>query len=201
MEVSECDSIFDESIIDQSNNDFNISVINSNGNIINFKGKIGDDLQKQIDDFCERNNYSKDIKDKIEKEIQKKIKEEMIKYDEDNFDSEKHNSMKENNLIRKEKNNYLNDSDSIIKIENDIEVEDKQNKKQTIYERNMKFNENKNRKIQNLKNELNKQESFFPSLNNYNKILNKSSDNILNGKLKLSVEDRLLMLGKKSKKN
>ena len=108
--------------------------------------------------------------------------------------------MKENNLIRKEKNNYLNDSDSIIKIENDIEVEDKQNKKQTIYERNMKFNENKNRKIQNLKNELNKQESFFPSLNNYNKILNKSSDNILNGKLKLSVEDRLLMLGKKSKK-
>ena len=74
MEVSECDSIFDESIIDQSNNDFNISVINSNGNIINFKGKIGDDLQKQIDDFCERNNYSKDIKDKIEKEIQKKIK-------------------------------------------------------------------------------------------------------------------------------
>ena len=200
MEVSECDSIFDESIIDQSNNDLNISVINSNGNIINFKGKIGDDLQKQIDDFCERNNYSKDIKDKIEKEIQKKIKEEMIKYDEDNFDSEKPNSMKENNLIRKEKNNYLNDSDSIIKIENDIEVEDKQNKKQTIYERNMKFNENKNRKIQNLKNELNKQESFFPSLNNYNKILNKSSDNILNGKLKLSVEDRLLMLGKKSKK-
>ena len=211
MEVSEYDSIFDESIIDQSNNDINISVINSNGNIINFKGKIGDDLQKQIDDFCERNNYSKDIKDKIEKEIQKKIKEETIKYNEDNFDSEKLNNIEENNLIRKEKNNYLNDSDSLIKIEN-IEVEDTNYKKQknefrnknksfeTIYERNMKFNENKNRKIQNLKNELNKQESFFPSLNNYNKILNKSSDNILNGKLKLSVEDRLLMLGKKSKK-
>ena len=211
MEVSEYDSIFDESIIDQSNNDINISVINSNGNIINFKGKIGDDLQKQIDDFCERNNYSKDIKDKIEKEIQKKIKEETIKYNEDNFDSEKLNNIEENNLIRKEKNNYLNDSDSLIKIEN-IEVEDPKYKKQknefrnknksfeTIYERNMKFNENKNRKIQNLKNELNKQESFFPSLNNYNKILNKSSDNILNGKLKLSVEDRLLMLGKKSKK-
>ena len=62
--------------------------------------------------------------------------------------------MEENNLIHKEKNNYLNDSDSLIKIENNFEMENQNRNKnksfETIYERNMKFNENKNRKIQNL---------------------------------------------------
>ena len=64
-----------------------------------------------------------------------------------------------------------------------------------MYEKSKKM-----KKIKDLRNKNNEiQYSFKPTLNDYNKILNKSSDEIRNGKKKMKVENRLLMLGKETK--
>jgi hypothetical protein len=64
-----------------------------------------------------------------------------------------------------------------------------------MYEKSKKM-----KKIKELRNKNNEiQYSFKPTLNDYNKILNKSSDEIRNGKKKMKVENRLLMLGKETK--
>ena len=230
MEILEVSKKSDSSNLYDKLNDSslisNISFLDSNGNKVNFYIKTEKDISKQINEFCKKNKYSKNIEEMIENKIQKKIQDKMKLLEEDISDPEYDSTINKKNVSSKEFNkfNYENNSicnNSTLKSKNknndminSKEFNQKSNKKNEIkkiiqnkknlsvdslYERKMFFykkKKNKEHTNEIFKNEFN----FKPRLNNYNKILNKSSDNIRNGHFKLSVEDRLIMLGNKSKK-
>ena len=225
MESAEDSNRDDYSDIDlsvKSNGSSTISFQDTNGNKCNFNFKIGNDVPIQIDEFCKKNNYSKNIKEIIENKIQKKIQDKMKFLEEDNSEeewellkNENNESSKKYDTVKSESKNSLIESNESLtsqyKIYSIANYKEFKNKKEkikkkknvsvdTIYERGMAFYEQKKKKVE----EYNEKKSkirypFKPKVNNYKKILNKSSDNIRNGHLQLSVEDRLIMLGNMSK--
>ena len=126
-----------------------------------------------------------------------------------NLEEQNIKGLNESNLNEENDNNYNDkkfDDSSIIQqiLMESTPTKIKKNyiKKKSSFDLGVEMYEKskKMKKIKELRNKNNEiQYSFKPTLNDYNKILNKSSDEIRNGKKKMKVENRLLMLGKETK--
>ena len=167
MEIAEDSSMDDYSNIDlsdKSNDSSEVSFQDTNGNKGIFKFKIGNDISIQIDEFCKKNNYSKNIKDIIENKTQKNIQDKMKFLEEENSDKEWEIFKNENNessiiddTSKSEQNTSLIESNNSISQytissiggskEFNNKINNINNKKNIsvdkIYQRNMAFYEKK----------------------------------------------------------
>ena len=142
-EDSNRDDYSDIDLSDKSNGSSTISFQDTNGNKCNFNFKIGNDVPIQIDEFCKKNNYSKNIKDIIENKIQKKIQDKMKFLEEDNSEeewellkNENNESSKKYDTVKSESKNSLIESNESLtsqyKIYSIANYKEFKNKKEKI---------------------------------------------------------------------
>ena len=114
LEVSKkCDSSNLNDKLNESSVISNISFLDSNGNKVNFYIKTEKDISKQINEFCKKNKYSKNIEEMIENKIQKKIQDKMKLLEEDISDPEYDSTINKKNVSSKEFNKFNYENNSI----------------------------------------------------------------------------------------
>lgn len=165
-----------------------LNLILENGENINFKCNLNEDIYSKVDNFCKKNNISQDVHNLILEQIDSKIAELM----------EKKRKKIDNNQIAKD--NLKNKNK--LKNNNKTFVQSRQRKGEEIgrrlYEKGIKFNLRKEKNIEKMRAELLKNKpkyNFKPKLSKKTQELTRN-----NNQGKIKIEDRLITLGNEREK-
>jgi len=168
---------------DKEEEEMEINIILENGNNINFKFNLDENIYSRVDNFCKENNIDQNGQDLILQQIDSKLAE-ILKQKEVNNDSNKENDNEENNVSNSDGENNINNNFS-NNVENNFE--------NNIYNYNINNEENKNENNNNLESQKDNK------LKNKNKM--KKNINVHNRKIKdYEIGQRLYERGKKYKK-
>ena len=190
-----------------------------NGEIVNLKLNMDENIDSNIDNFCKENKISDKGKHLILEIVKSKIAE--LKGEKfENFDDNNNNDNKNINSNKKinhnnkdfnninSHNNDLNNNSNKIdnnnnKLKNKKKIivhKRKLNEKdigQKLFEKGMKFNARKKNKIERIKTEILKQK---PKYDFKPKLSKKSLELTKNNRKKMKIEDRLISLGNEQEK-
>lgn len=168
---------------DKEEEEMEINIILENGNNINFKFNLDENIYSRVDNFCKENNIDQNGQDLILQQIDSKLAE-ILKQKEGNNESNKKNDNEDNNVSNSVGENNIN---------NNIENNGENNFENNIYDYNINNEENKNENNNNLERQKNNK------LKNKNEM--KKNINIHNRKLKdYEIGQRLYERGKKYNK-
>ena len=168
---------------DKEEEEMEINIILENGNNINFKFNLDENIYSRVDNFCKENNIDQNGQDLILQQIDSKLAE-ILKQKEGNNDSNKENDNEDNNVSYSDGENNINNN-----VENNFE----NNNENNIYNYNINNEENKNENNNTLESQKDNK------LKNKNEM--KKNINVHKRKIKdYEIGQRLYERGKKYKK-
>ena len=176
----------------EEENEMELNIILKNGENINFKFKLDENIYSRVDNFCQENNIDQNGQDLILQQIDSKIAE-LSKQKKENNDSNQEDNDNEN--INDNNNDIKNVNNNIKNIENDNDND--------IVNNNINNTDDKNSYKQSINNEENNMENNNNSEEKKDiKLKNKNKKKIIVRKRKLNdyeIGQRLYEKGKKFK--